>query len=133
VHSETNPSSTESLHLLQIWLLPATRGIAPGYEQQPIPAADPATGLALVAAPVGRGGAVQLHQDASLHVARLAAGGRARLDLAPGRKAWVQVARGSVTVNGQPLAAGDGAQVEAESAVELHAPDGTETLIFDLP
>jgi hypothetical protein len=133
VHSETNPSSTEPLHLLQIWLLPATRGIEPGYEQQPLPAADPATGLALVASPVGGGGAVRLHQDASLHVARLAAGGSARLVLAPGRKAWVQVARGSVTVNGVALTGGDGARLEAESAAELHAPDGTEALVFDLP
>jgi quercetin 2,3-dioxygenase len=133
VHSETNPSETEPLHLLQIWMLPATRGITPGYEQQPVPDADPASGLALVAAPAGRGGAVEIHQDASLYVARLAAGGRARLPLAAGRKAWVQVARGSVSVNGQLLVAGDGARLEAESAVELHTADGTEALLFDLP
>ena len=133
VHSETNPSTTEPLHLLQIWILPQSRGIAPGYAQQPVPAADPATGLALVAAPAGRGGAVPLHQDASLYVARLAAGGRAQLALAAGRRAWVQVARGSVQVNGQALAAGDGAGLTSESRVELHAPEGTETLVFDLP
>jgi quercetin 2,3-dioxygenase len=133
VHSETNPSSTEPLHLFQIWILPATRGIAPGYEQQPVPAADPATGLALVASPAGRGGAVEIHQDASMYVAKLAAGGRARLPLASGRKAWVQVAHGTVTVNGQTLVAGDGARLEGESAVELHAPDGTEALVFELP
>ena len=133
VHSETNPSPTEPLHLLQIWILPASRGIEPGYEQQPVPAADPDTGLALVASPAGRGGAVQLHQDASLHVARLAAGGSAHLPLGPGRKAWVQVARGSVTVNGLALVAGDGARLEAENSVELHAPEDTEALVFDLP
>jgi quercetin 2,3-dioxygenase len=133
VHSETNPSTTEPLHLLQIWILPQSRGIAPAYAQQPLPAADPATGLALVAAPAGRGGAVPLHQDASLYVARLAAGGRAQLALAPGRKAWVQVARGRVQVNGHALVAGDGAGLTGESRVELHAPEDTETLVFDLP
>ena len=133
VHSETNPSSTEPLHLLQIWILPATRGIAPGYAQQPVPPADPVTGLALVASPAGGGGAVPLHQDASLYVARLAAGGRAQLALAAGRNAWVQVARGSVSVNGTALAAGDGARLMSESRIELHAPAGTETLVFDLP
>ncbi len=133
VHSETNPSPRDPLHLFQIWILPDTRGIAPGYEQRPVPPADPRTGMALVAAPAGRGGAVTIHQDASLHIARLAAGGGAQLLLGPGRKAWVQVAHGRLTVNGQVLAAGDGARVEGESGVELRASEDSEALVFDLP
>jgi hypothetical protein len=133
VHSETNPSDSEPLHLLQIWILPASRGIAPGYEQQPVPAPDPATGLALVAAPSGRGAAVPLHQDASLYVARLAPGGTSRLALGAGRRAWVQVARGSVQANGEVLAAGDGAAITGEEHVGLLAPVGAEALVFDLP
>ncbi len=133
VHSEANPSASESVHLLQIWILPAARGLVPGYEQKAVPAPDPRTGLALLAASDGRGGSVTIHQDASIWVARLAPGGAARHALAAGRRAWVQVARGEVVLNEQPLQAGDGARVEGEAAVDLAATSDIEVLVFDLP
>lgn len=133
VHSEFNASSTEPLHLLQIWILPYERGLAPGYEEMPVPPPDPTSGLALVASPDGARGSVTIHQDARLYVARLAAGGIARHALAPRRRAWAQVARGDAVVNGEALQAGDGAALEAESAVQLASAAGAEILLFDLP
>jgi redox-sensitive bicupin YhaK (pirin superfamily) len=136
-HSEYNPSPTEPVHFLQIWVLPEHTGLAPGYEQKRL---DWEGGLRLVAARDGRDGSVTLHQDASLHAARLAQGERARLDLAPGRRAWVQVARGALALGppegSRPLAlleAGDGASLEGEPAVELAARAASEVLVFDLP
>jgi redox-sensitive bicupin YhaK (pirin superfamily) len=133
VHSEQNASPSEPVHLLQIWILPRARGIAPGYEQKPVPAADPKTGMRLVASPDGRAGSVTIHQDAALYVAQLSPGGTAHLSLAKGRRAWVQVARGSLELQERSLAAGDGASLEAEDAVRLRATAAAEALVFDLP
>jgi len=131
-HSEFNPSKTEPVHLLQIWLLPDRQGVTPGYEQKRFDDAELANRLRLLASPDGAAGSVTIHQDARLYVARL---DRTELThaLAPGRRAWVQVARGEVALNGQLLAAGDGAALENEATVSLAAADGAEVLLFDLP
>ncbi len=132
VHSEFNASPSEPLHLLQIWLLPGERGLAPGYEQRPF-ARDQARGrFALVAGPAGGSDAVTIHQDATLSIAILEAGESAALELKPGRHAWVQIARGGVTVDGQQLSAGDGAAVSGQAAVRMAASEPAEVLLFDL-
>jgi quercetin 2,3-dioxygenase len=133
VHSEYNASDEEPVHFLQIWIVPSERGIAPGYEQKPVPPADPRATLRLVASPDGRDGSVRIHQNAFLYVAGLGAGDKAGIDLAAERRAWVQVARGEVELNGKHLQAGDGARVEGERALQLRSTPGGEVLVFDLP
>jgi redox-sensitive bicupin YhaK (pirin superfamily) len=131
-HSEYNASKTDGVHFLQIWLLPGQRGIAPGYEQKRF---DPATrrgALRLVASPDGAEGSVTVHTDARLYAALLEDGERATHTLAPGRNAWVHVARGEVEVNGHRLSAGDAASLSQEAAVELVGKKGAEVLLFDL-
>ena len=130
-HSEFNASATEPVHLLQIWILPATAGIEPGYEQRLLP---PGTrgGLALVASPDGRDGSLTVHQDVRVYAAQLAPGDAVTHAPAGGRHAWLHVARGSVSVNGQALHAGDGAAVSDEAQLTLRADDAAEVLLFDL-
>jgi quercetin 2,3-dioxygenase len=129
LHSEFNASPESPVHLLQIWILPERNSLAPGYEQLAFPAPDLRGKFALLAGPSGP---VTIHQDAELHVARLEPGESASHRLAPGRGAWVQVARGAGQLNGQKIAAGDGAAVSAESAVEFRADAPSEVLVFDL-
>jgi redox-sensitive bicupin YhaK (pirin superfamily) len=130
-HSERNASSAEPVHFLQIWIVPAERGLAPAYEQRSFTPEELARGLRTVAS--GRGDApVRIHQDAELLVGRLGPGERRRHELAPSRHAWVQVARGAVDVNGRPLRAGDGAAVSDEAAVEIASHEASEVLVFDL-
>ena len=131
-HSEYNASKTEPVHLLQIWLLPRTQGIRPSYQQQPIEFEGDVPGFRLIASPDGRDGSVQIHQDAELLAARLKPGQTAAHALRPGRHAWVQVARGQVALNGQTLAAGDGAAVGQESEIRIEAQEAAEVLLFDL-
>jgi redox-sensitive bicupin YhaK (pirin superfamily) len=133
-HSEMNPSATEPVHFLQIWILPDRAGHAPGYEQKAYPEAERRGRLRLVASPDGADGSVTIHQDARLHLALLGDGERVRHALAPGRKSWVQVARGEVTVQGERLRAGDGAAIDGEAAVELAGAgaEPAEVLLFDL-
>jgi redox-sensitive bicupin YhaK (pirin superfamily) len=131
-HSEYNPSPVEPLHLLQIWLVPERRGLPPGYEQRAFPEAERRDQLQLVAARDGRNGALTIHQDADVFVGLLSPGRRVTQQLRPGRAAWVQVARGSVALNGRTLRAGDGAAVVEEPAVALTADEETEVLLFDL-
>ena len=129
MHSEKN-ASDELVHLLQIWILPERHGITPGYEQKAFPAAERDGRLRLVASRDGRDGSLTIHQDADLYTVTLRDGASVTQDFRPGRYGWVQVARGTVTVNGKPLTAGDGAAIEAESRVTI-AGDG-EVLLFDL-
>jgi redox-sensitive bicupin YhaK (pirin superfamily) len=131
-HSETNPSPVRPVHFFQIWLLPAERGIAPGYEQKTFAAAEKQGRLRLVAAGDGRDGAITVHADADLYAGLLAAGDAVRLELKPGRHAWVQVASGDVSVNGEALTAGDGAAVSDEAALAVTATSDAEILVFDL-
>jgi len=131
VHSEMNASSDEPVHFLQIWILPDTKGLEPGYEQKHYDDEALRNRLELVASRDG-GGALTIHQDASLYIGRLDPGAVVRHELAPERAGWIQVARGAVTVNGEPLGQGDGAAIEDESAVEIAATEDAEVLLFDL-
>jgi quercetin 2,3-dioxygenase len=131
-HSEFNASQTEPVHLYQIWLLPERRGLAPGYEQKEFAAAERAGRLRVVASRDGRDGSLTIHQDATLALATLADGQSVSTALAPGRHAWVQVLRGSVTVNGTPLAEGDGAAVSDETELTITGTSPAEVMVFDL-
>jgi redox-sensitive bicupin YhaK (pirin superfamily) len=132
-HSEINASRDEPVHFLQMWLLPERRGLAPGYEQKQLPAAEKRGRLRLAASGDGRDGSVTLHQDVSLFAGLFEPGESATLALAPGRAAWVQVARGAVLLNGQRLAEGDGAAVVDEPALSIAGADtSAEVLVFDL-
>jgi len=131
-HSEYNHSDEELVHFLQIWILPRARGLAPGYEQRAFAEADSRGRLLLVAAGDGRQGILTVHQDVDLWVARLARGQAVAHPLRPGRHAWVQVARGAVTLNGQSLEAGDGAALSDETEARITASEAAEALLFDL-
>ena len=130
-HSEFNPSPSEPVHFLQIWIIPEKRGLAPSYEQKPVPLEERRGRLRLVASP-GGGGAVTLHEDARIYVANLAAGERVSHDIAPGRGVWVQVARGIIGLNGTELRTSDGAALEDEKTATIEAETDAEILLFDL-
>jgi hypothetical protein len=132
VHSEWNHSKTEPVRFLQIWILPERRGLPPEYEQRAFEPRELRDRLRLVASRDGREGSVTVHQDVALYVARLSAGKGARHALAPGRHAWIQVARGAVTLNGVRLREGDGAAVSDEGQLDLVATEDAEALVFDL-
>ena len=132
VHSEVNASKTDEVHFLQIWLLPERRGLSPGYEQKAFGDADKRGRLKLVASPDGRDGSVTIHADAYLYASLFGAGESGELALAPGRHAWVQVARGSVRVNGQALGEGDGLAATGEALLRYEGIDDAEVLTFDL-
>ena len=132
VHSEMNPSRTDPVHFLQIWLVPSERGLPPGYEQRTFAAEEKAGRLRLVASPDGRDGSVTIHADAALHAGVLGAGQTAELPLAPGRHAWVHLARGKARVNGHDLGAGDGLALSDEARVQIEGIDAGEVLVFDL-
>jgi len=131
-HSEFNASKTEPVHLLQIWMFPERKGIKPSYEQKMFSEADKRGRLRLVASPDGRDGSVTIHQDNELYATVLRKGDQVRHELKPERHAWVQVARGSVKLNGQELAEGDGAAISEEKAIELAGLKDAEVLLFDL-
>lgn len=132
VHSEWNHSKTEAVHFLQIWILPERRGLAPGYEQRAFEPQELRDRLRLVASPDGREGSVTIHQDVTMYATRLSPGKSVAHGLAPTRFAWVQVARGAITVNGVELSSGDGAAVEGEPRIELRGTEDAEVLVFDL-
>jgi redox-sensitive bicupin YhaK (pirin superfamily) len=128
-HSEKN-ASDEPVHFLQIWILPEHHGITPGYEQKAFPASERDGRLRLVASHDGREGSLTIHQDVDLYTTTLRDGASVAFDFRPDRYGWVQVTRGSVSLNGQTLVAGDGAAIEKESHITI-AGDG-EVLLFDL-
>jgi len=131
-HSEFNHSQTDPVHLLQIWLLPDTKGLSPSYEQRDFPLAERRGKLRLVAARDARDGAVKVHQDVDLYAAVLDKGSRVSHALQPNRHAWVQVARGSVLLNGLTLENGSAAAVSGETEVVIDAAEDAEFLLFDL-
>jgi quercetin 2,3-dioxygenase len=131
-HSEFNARQDEPVHFLQIWLLPDRRGLAPGYEQKAIPESEERGVLRLLASRDGRDGTVTIHQDVDLYGSRLEPGERVKHALADGRHAWLQMVRGRIELNGTPLAAGDGAAVSEESALEMVAQESAHFLLFDL-
>jgi hypothetical protein len=132
VHSEANAYEGET-RLLQIWILPEAKGGAPGYEQIHFEVADLKDRLRLVASPDGRDGSVRIQQDASIYAARLGSGAKVQHPLFPGRKAYLQLAKGELRLNGTHLKEGDGAMLEQESSLELVAVTDAEALLFDLP
>ncbi|MDH5286064.1 MAG: pirin family protein [Betaproteobacteria bacterium] len=133
MHSEFNASRERVVHFLQIWIEPATRGLAPSYEQANVPSQAKRGRLALIAGPAGSGAAVTIHQDAKLYATLLDGEERVQHALAPGRRAYVHVARGSVRVNGTPLTHGDAAKLDGEPTITLDRGDAAEVLLFDLP
>ena len=131
-HSEFNPSSEAPVHLpADLAPAPSARAAA-GYEEKRFPPEALRGRPALIAAGDGRQGAVTIHQDADLWTALLGRGESVRHDLKPGRHAWLQVARGAVSLGGTPLGAGDGASLTGEPAVEISATVPAEVLLFDL-
>jgi redox-sensitive bicupin YhaK (pirin superfamily) len=131
-HSEFNHAADATTHFLQIWILPDRQGIAPGYEQKAFADADKRGRLCLVASPDGRDGSVTIHADASIRAGLFDGAERAELALDPSRLGYVYVARGSVRINGQPLAAGDAAQLDGEARLVIDQGRQAEVLVFDL-
>ena len=130
-HSEFNPSRTDPVHLLQIWLLPDRRGHTPRYaEWSPVPGNTDA--LTLLTSPDGRENSATIHTDALLFLVKLSAAAEVTHTLTPARAAWLQVMRGTLALNGQTLTAGDGAAIENEPALTLAATTSAEALLFDL-
>jgi redox-sensitive bicupin YhaK (pirin superfamily) len=138
MHSEFNPSASEAVHLLQIWITPDEDKleIEPGYEQKAIPEEEKRGRWRLIASPTGEQGSVQIHADAKLMVTRLAAGENLAIALPAGRFGWLQMARGAASLNGTALGQGDGASISNEGALTLKvaedARDEAEVLLFDL-
>lgn len=133
MHSEFNAQRDATTHLLQIWIEPDRRGVEPSYEEKHFPEETRRGRLRLIASNDGRDGSVRIHQDASVYATLLDGEDAVRHPLAAGRRVYVHVARGEVTVNGQPLSAGDALKAEGEREVVLEQARGAEVLVFDLP
>jgi redox-sensitive bicupin YhaK (pirin superfamily) len=131
-HSEFNPSDTESVHLLQIWILPESRGLTPSYQEKSFSEDERRGRLRLVVSEDGREGSVTIQQDARLYAAILDAGASVDHTLGANRYAWLQVARGAVKLNEFDLQPGDGAAVSNESDLKVVAQEAAEILLFDL-
>ena len=130
-HSEFNASKTDPVHFLQIWIIPAERGIEPSYEQKTFTKAEKQGKLRVVASPDGRDGSVTVHADAIVHAGLFDKGESAELELGESRHAWVHVARGKVRVNGRDLGPGDAAALSEEGTVRVEGIDGGEVLVFE--
>jgi quercetin 2,3-dioxygenase len=131
-HSEFNPSTTEPVHFLQIWIIPNQMRLPPSYEQKAFPIEERRGQPRLVASPGAEDGAVTLHQDARLYLARLRSGEKVVHSVGRGRGVWLQVARGIIALNGTEMREGDGAAVENEDRIECEAETEAEILLFDL-
>jgi len=132
-HSEFNPSSAEAVHFLQIWILPEAQRLPPGYEQKHFTSADKRGRLRLIASHDGADGSVVIHQDARIYAGLFDGAERADFQVPAGRRAWVQVARGSLALDDTPLAAGDGARTSGPVRLTLRDGADSEVLVFDLP
>ncbi|HEY5635269.1 MAG TPA: pirin family protein [Burkholderiales bacterium] len=132
-HSEFNHAKDGETHFLQIWIEPNVRGIAPGYEQKHFAPAEKRGRLRLVASPDGADGSVTIHQDARVLAGLFDGAERAELAIAPGRRAYVHLARGALTVNDEQLAAGDALMANETGRLVLEAGAGAEVIVFDLP
>jgi redox-sensitive bicupin YhaK (pirin superfamily) len=131
-HSESNPSTKDSVHLLQIWIMPNERGLKPSYEQKVFSEEQKQGKLCLIASETGRDGSVKIHQDANVYAAILDEGQTVTHQLSPGRHAWIQVARGAISLNGDTLDQGDGAAVSDLSNIDVLSRQRSEILLFDL-
>jgi hypothetical protein len=133
LHSEFNGSHSQPVHFLQIWILPNVTGIAPEYEEKRFEPEDKRGHLRLIASPTGEQGSVTIHQDARVYVGLFAGDEQAALDVAPGRRVYLHVARGRITANGEALVAGDALKLTGEPALRLARGEDAEVLAFDLP
>ena len=131
-HSEYNASQTEPVHFLQIWIIPDETGLPPGYEQRAFSLDEQGGQWTLIAAKDGRDGSVTVHQDVDVWAARFSPGEQSTFPLKPGRNIWTQMARGTVTLNGMSLTAGDGVAISEENTLEVKALEDAEILVFDL-
>lgn len=131
-HSEFNASATEPLRLLQIWILPAERGLTPGYEEKHFSRDEKRNRLRLIASPDAADGSLAIHQDVKVHAALLEKGAVLVLPILPGRHLWLQVASGRLTAGGVALEQGDGLAVSEESELEIAGEAPAEILVFDL-
>jgi len=132
MHSEFNHSKTDSVHLLQIWLLPEKQGLSASYEQRDFSPTKTPGKLHLVAAKDGREGALTVHQDVDLYAAVLEPNQGVSYTLKPQRHAWIQVARGAISLNGLSLEKGDGAAISEETEIVIESTTNAEFLLFDL-
>jgi hypothetical protein len=130
LHSEFNPSQDEAVHLLQIWVLPDTKGATPRYAEKSFAKAP--AGLHLATSKTGRDGSIAIHQDADLWLAKLEPGTQVSHKLAAGRNAWVHVAEGEVALNGKTLSGGDAAAITEPGELQLSASKPAQVLLFDL-
>jgi quercetin 2,3-dioxygenase len=131
-HSEFNNSDSEPVHLLQIWMLPDRQNITPRYDQRNFPLAEKQGKLRLVGSKDGRDGSVVIHQDLNLYVSVLSAGDLVKFEVKQNRFAWLQVARGTIALNGESLREGDGVQINSPELLELSTEANAEILLFDL-
>jgi len=133
MHSEFNNSQSQPVHFLQIWIQPDVRGIAPEYEEKRFEPADKRGRLRLVASPDGTDGSVRIHQDARVYAGLFDNDEHAALEVVPGRRLYVHVARGRISANGEALATGDALKLERSTVVSLTDGVAAEVLVFDLP
>ena len=131
-HSEFNASKTEPVHFLQIWIIPEKQGLAPGYEQKAFTEAEKRGQLRLIGSRKGRNGSVTIHQDVDLYATLLSRGDAVEHTIAGGRGGWVQVARGSVAINGELLRQGDGVAVATSGLLRIEGDADAEVLLFDM-
>jgi len=131
-HSEFNPSRDKRVHLLQIWIEPKFTGVRPSYEEKQFGPGEKKGQLRLIASPDGREGSVTIHQDAYVYASMLDGEDTVTHRLAPGRRAYVHAARGSVDLNGTPLTGGDGAKITGENELTFSSAAKAEVLLFDL-
>jgi redox-sensitive bicupin YhaK (pirin superfamily) len=131
-HSEQNASEGEQVHLLQIWILPHTVGLEPGYEQKAFSEEERRGRLKLIASEDGSDGSVAVHQDVKLFASIIPAGEQVDHTMDQQRYAWIQVARGAISVNGEKADQGDGVIVSGESSLQIKAEENAEVLLFDL-
>jgi redox-sensitive bicupin YhaK (pirin superfamily) len=132
-HSEFNPSGTNGVHFLQIWIQPGTRGLAPSYEEKRFSPADKRGRLRLVASPDRADGSVQIHQDARVYAGLFDGDERAEHRVQRGRRVYVHLARGELAVNGHTLRAGDGLKATDVESLVFERGKQAEVLVFDLP
>lgn len=132
-HSEFNHAPDREAHLLQIWIEPNVRGIDPGYEEKHFDVTEKRGRLRLIASPDARDGSIRIHQDANVYAGFFDGDEAARVALAPGRRAYAHVARGTVVINGETLKAGDALKVVGENEIDIAQGQQAEILLFDLP
>jgi redox-sensitive bicupin YhaK (pirin superfamily) len=131
-HSEFNPSNTDPVRLLQIWIMPDKQSHMPGYEQKSFATEEKQGKLRVIASPDGKNRSVKINQDAQLYVSLLKPGQEVKHEFSEGRAGWLQVAKGGVELNGQKLSQGDGAAITDESNLTIKGVQDAEVLLFDL-